>query len=136
MDVSLAREMAESPDLLSDSIRRFIESSRAISPREIDDGWKTVRACRERLPVLFAADDVVLTLSAPGEAPAGLESTGDAVFNRAWTMLHAPCLHLPVGQGPGGLPLGIQLVAPNGEEAVLLETARWLARRLDLALFG
>ena len=136
MAVSLAREMGEAGDRLSDSIRRFIESSREVSPAEIDAGWKRVRACRERLGTLFAADEIVLTPSAPGEAPAGLETTGDAVFNRAWTMLHLPCLHLPVGDGPGGLPLGVQLVAPHGDEAALLGAARWLARRLDLALFG
>ena len=136
MAVSLAREMAESGDRVSDSIRSFIESSREVPPPEIDQGWKTVRACRERVEDLFAADEIVLTLSAPGEAPAGLETTGDPVFNRAWTMLHLPCLHLPLGDGPGGLPLGVQLVAPHRDEAALLGAARWLARRLDLALFG
>ena len=66
----------------------------------------------------------------------GTALAGDAVFNRVWTMLHAPCLHLPVDDGPGGLPLGVQLVAPHGDEAALLGAARWLARRLGLPLFG
>ena len=32
--------------------------------------------------------DAWLTPSVPGEAPAGLESTGEALFNRMWTALH------------------------------------------------
>ena len=34
--------------------------------------------------------DAVLTPSAPGEAPVGLASTGDSIFNGLWTRLHAP----------------------------------------------
>ncbi len=136
MAVSFAREMAESRDLLSDSIRGFIESSHDVSPEQVDEKWKMVRGCRDGLRELFDAGEIVLTLSAPGEAPAGLESTGNAVFNRSWTMLHVPCLHLPVDNGPGSLPLGVQLVSPNGDETALLAAARWLARQLDLMLFG
>ena len=46
----------------------------------------------------------ILTLSAPGRAPAGLGTTGDARFNRLWTLMGVPCVTVPV---PGdGLPLG------------------------------
>ena len=53
----------------------------------------------------FMADfDVLLTPSAPGEAPAGLGWTGDPIFNAAWTALHVPCITVPAGVGPAGLP--------------------------------
>ena len=60
--------------------------------------------------------DAVLTPSAPGEAPVGLASTGDSIFNGLWTRLHAPCISLPGLTGPHGLPLGVQLVAPRYSE--------------------
>jgi Asp-tRNA(Asn)/Glu-tRNA(Gln) amidotransferase A subunit family amidase len=70
--------------------------------------------------------DALLTPSAPGEAPEGLGSTGDAAFNFLWTMLHGPNVTVPAGEGPNGLPLGVQLVGRVGEDAALLGWARWL----------
>ena len=54
-----------------------------------------------------AGFDAILTLPAPGEAPFGLADTGSAVFNAVWTQLHMPCLTLPAGRGPNGLPVGV-----------------------------
>jgi len=53
--------------------------------------------------------DALLTPSAPGEAPP-LRTTGNSVFNRTWTALWTPAIHLPTGRGPQGLPVGVQLV--------------------------
>jgi len=75
--------------------------------------------------------DAVLTLSAAGEAPHGLADTGSATFNSLWTMLHTPCLTLPRGSGPKGLPLGLQLVAARHEDERLFATAHWVQRALS-----
>ena len=136
MALSLAREIAEAPDQLSDSIRGFMESRNTVTLDEVHEKWHLVRTHREQMSVLFDADEIILTLSAPGEAPAGLQSTGNAVFNRAWTMMHVPCLQLPVREGPQGLPLGVQLISPHRDEGRLLAAARWLAKRLALPLLG
>ena len=89
-----------------------------------------------QLPDLFAPGEVILTPSAVGEAPLGLHSTGNSVFNRTWTALHVPCLTVPVTDGPHGLPLGVQFVDPRRDEATLLGTARWAAQALGLPVFG
>jgi amidase len=91
---------------------------------------ETMAVARRWLADNFGAADVWLTLSAPGEAPAGLTSTGDPVFNRLWTGLHVPCLTLPAGRGPQGLPLGVQLVGRFRDDARLVAVARWIAERL------
>jgi Asp-tRNA(Asn)/Glu-tRNA(Gln) amidotransferase A subunit family amidase len=70
--------------------------------------------------------DAILTPAAPGEAPAGLASTGDAVFNRVWTLLYLPCVAVPAGIGPGGLPVAVQLVGPWGEDARTLAAAAFV----------
>ena len=80
---------------------------------------------------VFPADmedlDALVTPSAPGEAPAGLEWTGDPAFNLIWTALHVPCVTVPAGVGPGGLPLGIQIVTRFGEDRQALAWAQWVA---------
>jgi len=75
--------------------------------------------------------DAILTLPAPGQAPRGLASTGSAVFNALWTQLYMPCLTLPAGHGPDGLPVGVQLVGCRHDDARLLEIGLWVERRLE-----
>jgi Asp-tRNA(Asn)/Glu-tRNA(Gln) amidotransferase A subunit family amidase len=74
--------------------------------------------------------DAILTLPAPGQAPRGLGDTGSAMFNAPWTQFAMPCLTLPAGKGPDGLPVGIQLVGRRHDDAKLLEVALWVERRL------
>ena len=71
--------------------------------------------------------DVLITPSAPGEAPAGLEWTGDPAFNFIWTSLHVPCVTVPAGLGPNGMPLGIQIVGRRGDDKAVLAWAQWVA---------
>ncbi len=71
---------------------------------------------------------MLLTPSAPGEAPEGLATTGSATFNRRWSLLGLPCLTLPVMRGPRSLPVGVQLVGRWHDEARLLATAAFIER--------
>jgi amidase len=78
---------------------------------------------RQALAALFDRFDVLLAPSAPGEAPAGLASTGDPIFSRMWTLLGNPCVNVPVGTGPSGLPLGITVIGPRWRDDVALSAA-------------
>jgi len=66
--------------------------------------------------------DALLTPSTPGEAPL-IKTTGDSVFNRVWTALGVPAIHLPLGMGPTGLPLGVQLTGRSWRDRDLLASA-------------
>ncbi len=93
-------------------------------------------ACRQQEKARIAARewasgfDAILTLPAPGQAPRTLANTGSAVFNAAWTQFAMPCLTLPAGKGPDGLPVGVQLVGRRHDDAKLLEIGLWVEARL------
>jgi Asp-tRNA(Asn)/Glu-tRNA(Gln) amidotransferase A subunit family amidase len=74
--------------------------------------------------------DVLLTFSAPGPAPNGLGSTGDARYNRLWTLVGTPCVNVPAGLSAGGLPLGVQVIAPFGRDRSALLAALHLEAAL------
>lgn len=91
--------------------------------------YQEALAIRDRagamVDVMFADYDGVLVPSAPGEAPEGLGATGDPLFSRMWNLLQLPCVALPFGVGPRGLPVGIQLIGRLHEDARLLAVAQW-----------
>ncbi|MEM9223812.1 MAG: amidase [Pseudomonadota bacterium] len=93
--------------------------------------WQT--ALRTGLEPIFDRYDVIVTPSAGGEAPPGLESTGDSKYNALWTFVGAPCANIPAGKGTNGLPIGVQLVGRAGEDARLIRNAAWLEHRLSEA---
>ncbi|MGG5809636.1 amidase [Falsiroseomonas sp. CW058] len=119
---------------------------RAALSRDLAEGWirdgealpladyaaaqRRAEAMREWADDALAPFDAVLTPAAPGEAPEGLGDTGDSVFNALWTLLGTPCLTLPCGTGPAGLPLGLQLAAARHEDERLFATAGWVRRIL------
>lgn len=80
----------------------------------------------------LARFDAVLTPATPNVAPVGLQSTGSPVFCTIWTLCGVPAVSLPFLQGEGGMPLGLQVVAPRGQDARLLRTVRWLTQTLGL----
>jgi Asp-tRNA(Asn)/Glu-tRNA(Gln) amidotransferase A subunit family amidase len=96
-----------------------------ITPKMIVDAYDLAAKCRMEFDSLFLDTvDVVLTPSSPGEAPEGLTTSGNPIFNAMWTLLHVPCLAIPVGKSPRNLPLGIQLVGPRFSDAHLIHIAQ------------
>jgi amidase len=86
---------------------------------------------RLKFPELISGFDVVLTLPAFGEAPAGLDYTGDAEYCAPWTLLGVPALSMPAGFGKNGLPLGIQVVGKYRDDLRMLRAAKWIESTLD-----
>jgi Asp-tRNA(Asn)/Glu-tRNA(Gln) amidotransferase A subunit family amidase len=108
---------------------------------QIEDGRRTsavdyVAALNARETFWTGIEDIlmhhgtILTPAAPGPAPKGLGSTGNAVFCRFWTYLGVPAVTLPLFDADG-LPMGVQLVGGRRDDGRLLRTARWLAQHLQ-----
>ncbi|MDT7953140.1 MAG: amidase [Acetobacteraceae bacterium] len=128
---ALGWEMTVHRDQLSPPLRERMEWGLARSAAELEDSRIVMRELQLAFDALMADVDVLITPSAAGAAPRGLEWTGDPAFNLLWTALHVPCVTIPCGVGPGAMPLGIQLVAARNRDALCLRAASWLSRQLD-----
>jgi Asp-tRNA(Asn)/Glu-tRNA(Gln) amidotransferase A subunit family amidase len=127
---NLADEFTRHPEKLSAALRERCEKGFAMAPAEYASAIALGRECRARLADAFGDCDVLLAPSAPGEAPAGVP-TGDPVMNQVWTLLHAPCVTVPAGTGPKGLPVGVQIVGRIGDDARTLAAAQWIQALLE-----
>lgn len=110
---------------LSKVLLDFLAEGDGVGPEREAAARAHAARCRDALAPLFSSFDALLTASAIGEAPVGLESTGDPAFSRIWTLLGAPCVTLPAARGPAGLPVGVQLVGAPGRDADLVAAAAW-----------
>ena len=72
--------------------------------------------------------DGVLTPSATGVPPLGLDFTGDPLFCRVWTLIGAPCVSLPLAWTSDRLPVGLQLIGVPGSDSATLAAADRLMR--------
>ena len=114
--------------LLEETVSRIkagkgILASDYIAARELTDSLVAA------LDALFEHYDALITISAPGEAPIGLESTGNAVFQRIWTLTGLPTISLPLMKGPNGMPIGIQVIGRRGKDHELIKAAGWIEER-------
>lgn len=116
---SLAYEISRHSDLLSEPLRSMMTTAE-ISYTDYQGALGLAQRCRAAMPSVLDKFDALLVPSAAGEAPSGLGSTGDPLFNRAWTTIGTPCVTLPWYLGPQGLPVGVQLVgAIDGDDQLL-----------------
>lgn len=127
---ALAWERAAAPEGLSPWLRERAAWIESLPGGALDDARATFVAARAAFGGWMRDYDVLLTASAPGEAPVGLESTGDPACNLLWTALHAPCVTLPAGVGPNGMPLGVQVVGAVGADTGTLAVAEWVEAAL------
>ncbi len=117
-------------DRISPPLREMIERGQTVTLVEWHRAVALAADLRRSLAAWFETHDAILTPAATGEAPTGLQSTGNPVFCTIWSLLGLPAVTLPLLRGPHGLPIGVQLVGGWGEDARLLRTAAWLEATL------
>ncbi|HQS14074.1 amidase [Reyranella sp.] len=127
-----ADERLRNPDKVSDELMNGpMKRGLAVSFERYVAAQRKAAAFKAHVDSLFDKVDLLLTPSAPGEAPQGIAFTGDPVFNSIWTLAGTPCVTLPAGTGPRGLPLGVQLVGLRHADDQLLSLAAWVAVHLN-----
>ena len=128
---SFAKLYGDGKDKLSANLRALIEAGQKTLAVDYNAAVERIATFNDELEGIFDAYDAILTPSTPGEAPVGLDSTGDPAFCTIWTLCGVPALNLPLLQGPNGMPLGAQLVSHKGDDARLFRNARWLLESLE-----
>ena len=126
---SLSHERRAHAALLSSEMIAMIEAGLAVMPAQYDAAKTLARQCRAMLPQVFDGVDVLVAPSTMGEAPAGIDATGDPLFNRIWTLLRVPVVHLPIARSAQGLPLGVTVVGPIARDRQTLLGAHWIHTR-------
>jgi Asp-tRNA(Asn)/Glu-tRNA(Gln) amidotransferase A subunit family amidase len=119
-------ELAHHAERISEGLRERMAFGLGQTDAALAGAYDVFDRTQQAFPEATSGLDVLLTPSACGEAPAGIEWTGDPAFNFIWTSLHVPCVTVPAGTGPNGLPLGIQIVGRRGEDRAVLAWARWV----------
>lgn len=127
---ALGWELANARDGISEDLRGRLDWGLSRPESEVVSAYAAFAETQRAFPSATEGLDVLVTPSAPGEAPKGLEWTGDPAFNYIWTSLHVPCVTVPAGAGPNGLPLGIQIIGREGEDRAVLAWAQWVAAAL------
>lgn len=133
LNVGLTRSLGDlyrdDGDRLSERLRAMIEAGMEVPPDRYESAKAHADSCRAASDAAFGDWDVLLAPSAPGEAPRGLEATGDPIFQIPWTLLHVPCVTIPTATGPDGLPVGVQLIGRHGDDDTVLRIAKWFHGR-------
>ena len=127
---SLSHERLLHANLFSERLAGMIDAGRAVHAADHVRHLQQVQDARHAARALFAHYDLLIAPSTIGEAVLQVEGTGDPLFCRAWTVLGLPCLHLPLGVGRHGLPIGLQLIGPVLADQVVLRAGAWLHERL------
>lgn len=127
---ALAWELFTHPAKLSRALTERLTAGMSAAPESLFAARATMRRLRHAFSEAIADLDILVTPAAPGEAPVGLDFTGDPAFNYLWTSLHVPCVTVPAGKGPNGMPLGVQIVGRFDDDAATLAWAEWVRQAM------
>ena len=130
----------EFPDGVSERAMATLAKAEAMSPADYRDALSrraAAQACHERIAP-FA--DAAISFSCPGPAPLHPKDvpgeplaprpTGDAICNYPSSMLFAPAVTMPL-LDVCGLPVGIQVVGQQGDDARMTAIARWIMENVE-----
>ncbi len=111
------------PELVSPQLAKRIEAGRRVNAMDYVAALNARKDYYETVQELFTDYGTILTPAALGPAPKDHNTTGDPVFCAFWTFLGVPTVTLPLLE-VDGMPLGVQLVGPRGDDGRLLRGAR------------
>ena len=96
----LSDEHRRYPHQIRERLRKQLDSGLAMPVERYDAAMRLARESRLHVDAAMEECDILVVPSAPGEAPHGIEATGDPVFNRTWSLLQTPAIHVPSGGAP------------------------------------
>lgn len=120
-----ARRHGEQRDRMTPRHRDAFEVNSLVPATYYLQAQRVRRAMVSELAALLADVDALIMPTAPGPAPEGLGSTGDASLLSPWSFVGFPAASIPAGLAANGLPMGLQIVGPPLGDAAVLGVARW-----------
>ncbi|KZB67823.1 amidase [Thalassospira sp. MCCC 1A02491] len=123
-------DVSNHPDQVSAKFRERFDAGMKVLTSDYDKALDQAKQSRTALANAMGDYDILICPSAPGEAPLGLNATGDPVFNRIWTFSGVPCINIPGLSGPNNMPVGLQVIGRFGDDARMLKAADWVSRHL------
>ena len=129
--LNFARDYRDGKTQLSAELCEMIERGQKVLATEYNSSLSMINDYSAYLDDLFDEYEAVLSPSTFGAAPAGLDNTGSPKMNTIWTSCGNPVINLPLLQNLDGLPVGVQIVGGNGDDARLFRTSRWLLECLN-----
>jgi Asp-tRNA(Asn)/Glu-tRNA(Gln) amidotransferase A subunit family amidase len=117
------KHLKQFPDLLGADIKELIQKGMAYSASDYIKAKNLQMKLRRGIGEYFQRFDAILTAAATGEAPEGLDFTGNPIFCSLWSFIGTPAIALPVNKSRNGLPLGIQLIGNYKEDEKLVNMA-------------
>ena len=123
---SLGGEADWHGEQVSAKLRAFIAEGRAVTREQYLAARRLADEERWRFAAEAGGLDAMLAPSTLGVPPLGLESTGDPLLCRPFTLLGVPALAIPGAWTEEGLPAGLQLIGAPHRDRHVLAVARWL----------
>ena len=113
---------------MSEQLRALIDRGAAIDDTHYQAALDQAQAYRqELLRHLDAPGTVLLAPATDGAAPPKDEGTGSPLLQALWTLTGLPVLAVPCRR-TADLPVGVQLIAAPGREALLFDAGAMLAK--------
>lgn len=127
----MSEHLTHASEAVSERVREIVARGASIKAVDYLKAKEGIEPAIAGFDEFFDRFDAILTPASLGSAPKGLESTGDAIMNALWSYTGMPAITLPLLQSADGLPIGIQLVGANHDDARLLRSANWLLKNFD-----
>jgi aspartyl-tRNA(Asn)/glutamyl-tRNA(Gln) amidotransferase subunit A len=119
---------------LSPGFRGFVEAGLALTGAQVMHARRRLNHELAQLERAMRGYDVMVSPTLSTWPPAVGESLGELVrLTTPWDANGWPAITVPVGLGPGNLPIGLQLAARPWQEALLLRAARVVEQEHALA---
>jgi len=126
----------QNPDGVSARAKAALAKAEAMTPNDYRAALLSRQTAQATHTMMAPLADAAITLACPGPAPLwsgdvpgqplAPRPTGDFVFNAPSSMLFAPVVTVPL-MSVGGMPVGVQVMGQQGEDARMTAFARWLA---------
>jgi Asp-tRNA(Asn)/Glu-tRNA(Gln) amidotransferase A subunit family amidase len=128
------------PDGVSERAKQVLANAEKMTPEDYYQRLAQREEAQARHRLLAPLADAIISLSCPGPAPVwegdkpgqplAPRPTGDFVFNAPSSMLFAPVVTMPL-MAVDGLPVGVQLMGQQHQDARMVSLARWLLAQVE-----